>query len=163
MALVQVDLTSPDLNWNFVFVAIWSAIEYDMAIVCGETSKRFVSPFHYLLIGTQLVYRPFGQSYLWSQVAPPVKTTTLKTSPTTKSSPSSLQKEVEARPVTEAIESPQKRARANVVLYHYLKEELYQRLLQERRTPLYGNVVLEKISRCKEKKTQVRASMSVVI
>ena len=47
MALVQVDLTSPDLDWNFVFVAIWSAIEYDMAIVCGKTSNRFFSSFHY--------------------------------------------------------------------------------------------------------------------
>ena len=65
MAVVQVDLTSPDLNWNFVFVAIWSAIEYDMAIVCGKTFNRFVPDFHYLLIGTKLVCRPFGQFYLW--------------------------------------------------------------------------------------------------
>lgn len=35
VAVVQVDLTSPDLNWNFVFVAIWTAIEFDMAIVCA--------------------------------------------------------------------------------------------------------------------------------
>ncbi|KAM0796944.1 hypothetical protein BDR22DRAFT_811162 [Usnea florida] len=35
VALVQVDLTSPDLDWNFVFVGIWSAIEYNMAIVCA--------------------------------------------------------------------------------------------------------------------------------
>ena len=160
---MQVDLTSPDLNWNFVFVAIWSAIEYDIAIVCGKISNTFVPPFHYLLIGTQLVCRPFGQFCLWSQVGPPFKTTSLKTNPTTNSSLYSLQKRVKARRVIGAIENPQKRARVNVVLFLFLKEGLYQRLLRETWTHQYGNVVLEKISRCKEKEMHVKASMSVVI
>ena len=157
MALVQVDLTSPDLDWNFVFVAIWSAIEYNMAIVCGKPSNTFVPPFHYLLIGTQLVCRPFDQFYLWSQIGLPFKITTTITNPTTDISPHSLQKGVKTRQVVGAIESPQKRARVNVVLFLYLMEGLSQGLLRGRPTHL------EKTSRCNEKETHVKASTSVVI
>ncbi|KAL9129396.1 MAG: hypothetical protein Q9175_007303 [Cornicularia normoerica] len=35
VALVQTDLTSPDLDWNLAFVGVWSATEGNMAIVCA--------------------------------------------------------------------------------------------------------------------------------
>ena len=162
VALVQIDLTSPDLYWNFTFVGIWTAIEYNMAIVCGKTFNKCVSLFHYLLIRTQLVYRPFGQFCLWSLFGPPFEIITIRTKPTTDISPQSLPKGIEARRIIGATEIPQNRARVNVVLFLYLKEGLYQRLLRERRTHLYGRVILEKKSRCKEQNMQLKASTSVV-
>lgn len=38
IALVQVDLHSPDLDWNYSLVGVWTVAETNIAIVCGRRS-----------------------------------------------------------------------------------------------------------------------------
>lgn len=33
--LIKGNLTSPDITWNFVDIALWSVLEGNLAIVCG--------------------------------------------------------------------------------------------------------------------------------
>lgn len=39
--LLQGNLTSPDITWNFVDIALWSVLEGNVAIFCG---KRALNP-----------------------------------------------------------------------------------------------------------------------
>ena len=48
MTLVATDLMSPDLDWNFALVTVWSITESNMAIVCGNTPESY--PFGVMLI-----------------------------------------------------------------------------------------------------------------
>lgn len=36
--LLQGNLTSPDITWNFVDIALWSVLEGNVAIFCGKQS-----------------------------------------------------------------------------------------------------------------------------
>lgn len=35
--LLRLDLTNPDITWNFVIVGVWSIVEGNIAIVCGAS------------------------------------------------------------------------------------------------------------------------------
>ena len=39
VALVDVDLHSPDLDWNFAPIGVWTETESNIAIVCGKATS----------------------------------------------------------------------------------------------------------------------------
>lgn len=42
--ILSVDLTSPDITWNFIDTIIWTNVEANTAIICGRSSRLTVSP-----------------------------------------------------------------------------------------------------------------------
>lgn len=44
VTLIQVDLHSPDLDWNYSLVGVWTVTETNIAVVCGRWSCSIAHP-----------------------------------------------------------------------------------------------------------------------
>lgn len=55
--LLQGNLTSPDITWNFVDIALWSVLEGNVAIFCGK--KALIYPIS-LTASSEITIQLFG-------------------------------------------------------------------------------------------------------
>jgi hypothetical protein len=53
--LLQGNLTSPDITWNFVNIALWSVVEGNTAIFCGMHAPNLDFWVHYRYLLTLLL------------------------------------------------------------------------------------------------------------